>query len=295
MDAIYSDFYPTFLYVDKYRFPRNWTYAPTPVPYALFRYVISGTAVFGLGDTSYNVAPGDVFYIPQGSMLSCEALEEIVFISVRFVGSVQMQHEDLFRSLWHIPIQYSFADKPEMRQWFEAMYASALTRHTYKMLEVRGYLNLICAELARLSPENSNGDLTLIEDRKNMEALFDVESIQRRASKSAQLNDPRITIIVDYITTHPEENLTREQMCEMTQVSEATLRRLFKAQTGKTIYDFVKDTKMTNAARRLLVTNEQISQIGYDLGYKVPSYFAKSFHEVFGVSPQEYRKISHDI
>ena len=90
MNAIYSDYSPIFLYVDKYRFSKNWGYPGATVPYSLIRYVISGRAVFSLGDTSYDVGPDDVFYIPQGSVLSCAAKEEIAFISIRFVGSVQL-------------------------------------------------------------------------------------------------------------------------------------------------------------------------------------------------------------
>lgn len=83
-------------------------------------------------------------------------------------------------------------------------------------------------------------------------------------------------------------------MSEIANVSASTLRRLFKAKTGKTIYAYVKEVKMTNAARRLLITNEPISAIAYALGYETPSYFAKCFKEVYGMSPQEYRKASHD-
>lgn len=49
MNAIYSDYSPIFLYVDKYRFSKNWGYPGSAVPYSMIRYVISGTAVFSLG------------------------------------------------------------------------------------------------------------------------------------------------------------------------------------------------------------------------------------------------------
>lgn len=296
MEAIYSDYYPIFIYVDKYRFSKNWVYPSAPVPYSLVRYVVSGTATFSLGDTHYEVGPGDVFYIPQGSILSCAAKEEIVFISIRFIGSIQLASTDMLQMLWKVPIQHNFADTPDMFSYFERVYASALTRSTFKMLEIRGYLNLICAQLARVSKENFNRDSTLEEDRRNTEAHFDVQSIRHRAEKSARTNkDPRITIIVDTIITHPEKNFTSKELCELAGFSESTLRRLFKEQTGKTLYDFIKDTKMTNAARKLLVTNEPISSIAYELGYEAPSYFAKCFKEVFGISPLEYRRTSHEM
>lgn len=294
MDAIYYNYYPTFLYVDKYRFSSKWIYPSSNVPYALFRYIVSGTAIFRLNDKEYHVSPDEVFYIPQGSTLSCEAKEELVFISVRFVGSVQVQDADMLKTLWGIPLQHSFKNEPQVKEWFERMYTSAVTRNNFKMLEVRGYLNLICAALAKVSPKNLNDDLTLDEDRESMEAMFDAKSIQLRANKSAQKNDPRITAVLDYITAHPNKNFKSDQLCNMVNVSECTLRRLFKQHTGKTIYDFIKENKMTNAARRLLVTNDPISTIAYDLEYETPSYFGKCFCEVFGVSPQSYRKASHE-
>ena len=296
MEAIYSDFYPRFIYVDKYRFSSNWVYPTSVAPYGLIRYIVSGTATFVLNGINYDVGPDDVFYIPQDSIFSCAAKEEIVFISIRFVGSIQSQGTDLFRELWKIPILHSYSGCPEMKRWFEAVYVSAVSRHNFKMLEIRGYLNLIFSLLARTDESNFSHDSSLEEDRKLMEALFDVKSIQRRASKSAQQkNDPRITAVEDYIITHPTENLSHAKMCEIADVSESTLRRLFKAKTGKTIYEFVKEVKMTNAARRLLVTNEPITAISYALGYETPSYFTKCFREVFGMSPQEYRKTSHEV
>lgn len=296
MEAIYSDFYPRFIYVDKYRFSGNWVFPTSIAPYGLIRYIISGSAIFTLNGVNYEVKSDDVFYIPQESIFSCMAKEEIVFISIRFVGSIQSKGTDLFRELWEIPIIYSFSESMEMKLCFESIYESAISRKNFKMLEIRGRLNLIFSLLARCNNRNLYNDCSLEEDRKRMEALFDVESIQHRAFKSAkQNNDPRVTALEDYIITHPTEKLSRAKMCEIADVSESTLRRLFKAKTGKTIYEYVREVKMTNVARRLLITNEPIAVIAYALGYETLSYFSKSFREIFGVTPQEYRRTSHEI
>lgn len=296
MEAVYSDYYPRFLYVDRYRFSHTWVYPLSTAPYGLLRYIVSGRAIFHLNGIDYELKPDDVFYIPQGSTFSCAAKEELIFISIRFVGSIQSEGIDMMRELWHIPIQHSFANCPDMRTWFEAVYTSALSQHNFKMLEIRGYLNLIFAFLARVVEDNFSKDLSLEEDRKNMEALFDVKSIQKRIPKSLEpKNDPRISAVLDYIIMHQTENLSYEKLCEIADVSESTLRRLFKAKTGKTISEFIRDIKMKNAARRLLVTNEPITAISYALGYETPSYFGKCFREVFGMSPLEYRKTSHEV
>jgi len=293
MDTIYSNYAPTFLYVDKYQFSDKWAYKESRVPYSMFRYICSGSAEFTVNSVSYNVSQDDVFYIPQGSMLQCTAHENIVFISVRFVGSMQLSDEDMLEQLWNITQHYNFKDFPEMKNWFEKMYRSAVSKATYKRLETRGYLNLICAELARRSGKNEENGETLAKDRTT-ESMFDLKYLRNRAKASHQNIDPRVQILVDYITVHPEENLTREKMCAMTGVSESTLRRLFKTLMGKSIYEFVNDTKMVYAAHLLATTLEPISEIGYQLGYESPSYFTKKFRENYGISPQAYRKLSKE-
>ena len=242
----------------------------------------------------YTVHHGDVFYIPQGSQLNCAALEEIVFISVRFIGSIQIQDEDMPKKLWSIGPQYHLPDEPEIAQWFERMYQSAISKTTYKRLETRGYLNLIVAKLAQYSANEMEREESLQADRELMESMSDMKYIRRRAVASQNKMNPRIQALVDYITLHPEENLSREAMCKMCDVSESTLRRLFKAQMGKSIYEFTKDTKVLYASHLLMTTSIPISEIGYQVGYESPSYFTKTFREVFGVSPQEYRKSSRE-
>lgn len=294
MDAVYSNYYPTFLYVDKYRFSDKWIYQEDNLPYSMFRYICSGTARFEVDGAAYEVGPGDVFYIPQGCSLVCAAHEEVAFISVRFLGSIQVPDTDMLRRLWNIGQLYNFSDQPEMQEWFEKMYQSALSRVTYKRLEIRGYLNLICAAIAKRTSKTEETEEALQQDRSLMEAMFDMKSIRRRAMSSHKNTDPRIRILVDYLTLYPEKNITQREMSDMCGVSETTLRRLFKEQTGKTIHRFVQDTKMIYAANLLVTTNDAISEIGYQLGYESPSHFTKSFRENYGISPQDYRRMSRE-
>lgn len=294
MDPIYSNYSPTFLYVDKYRFPKEWISQAGQVPYCMLRYICSGSARFVIDGKIYIVRAGDIFYIPQGCHLYCSALEEIVFISVRFIGSIQLQDDDMLRRLWNIGPQYSFADQDQMEKWFEQIYQSAISRATYKRLEIRGYLNLICAVLAKRSANEEEQDETVRTDREMMESMRDMTYVRKRALASHNKTDPRIQALVDYITLHPEKNLTREEMCGMCDVSESTLRRLFKTHMGKSIYEFIKETKVIYAAHLLMASTIPISEIGYRLGYESPSYFTKTFREVIGVSPQEYRKSSRE-
>ena len=260
----------------------------------MVRYICSGSAHFVVDGHEYTVHSGDVFYIPQGSQLYCAALEEVVFISIRFIGSIQIQDDDMLKRLWNVDRQYNFNNQAEMGEWFEKTYQCAISRAKYKRLETRGYLNLICAALAKRSANEEEQEEAVQADREMMESMHDMKYIRKRALASHPKSDPRIQALVDYITLHPDSNLTREEMCKMCDVSESTLRRLFKTYMGKSIYEFTKETKILYASHLLMTTNVPISEIGYKVGYETPSYFTKTFREVFGISPQEYRKSSRE-
>lgn len=292
MNAVFNNFHLNFLYVEKYKFSDKWVYPPDIIPYEIYRYILSGSAHFILNEKEYHVEKDDVFYIPQGSELSCQALEPLIFISIRFVGSVQAEKNSILDTFWNIPYVQPFGYDIRMREAFECLYAAAISNHDYKILEIRGYLYLITARLI----ESASGAVdTMPQIQTHDIQTKDLERIRQRSYKSVVGGDPRITIIVDYLLSHPEENLSIEDMCSMIQVSESTLRRLFKERTGKTVCRFVRDNKMLNAARRLIVSDARISSIAYDLGYESPCYFGKCFREVFGVSPQQYRKNSWQV
>ena len=61
------------------------------------------------------------------------------------------------------------------------------------------------------------------------------------------------------------------------------------------IFEPMRSRAMMNAARRLLKSDERISDISYSVGYETPNYFARCFKETFGISPQEYRKRSRSL
>ena len=115
MKPIYSNYSPTFLYVDKYRFPQEWVNDAHQIPYSMVRYICSGKAKFVVDGRAFTVEQDDVFYIPQGSHLHCSGIEEVVFISVRFIGSIQLQDDDMLKSLWNIRQKYNFAHEPQVR------------------------------------------------------------------------------------------------------------------------------------------------------------------------------------
>jgi YesN/AraC family two-component response regulator len=54
--------------------------------------------------------------------------------------------------------------------------------------------------------------------------------------------------------------------------------------------EYLKQKRLTIAARMLKENNVRVNEICYAVGFKYPSYFTKCFKEVYGLLPADYRK-----
>ena len=64
-----------------------------------------------------------------------------------------------------------------------------------------------------------------------------------------------------------------------------------KGITGQTPNEFITNIRLKKSLKLLIEKPElSITDIGYDLGFTSPSYFAKCFKEVFGLTPAKYKK-----
>jgi len=68
-------------------------------------------------------------------------------------------------------------------------------------------------------------------------------------------------------------------------------RRLFKAYLGIGIRTYIRNKRLAVAAERLQVTDAPVKAIAADVGYQSTRDFARSFKELFRLSPMEFRRI----
>ena len=287
--SLYSSMRFNFLFADRYVFRRGWSYPNSYVPYCMLRYILKGKAEFIVNGKRYLVEENQVCYIPEGCRLECHALEdEFSFISIRFTTTVQLDGSDFLSEYFRIPLVTPQGDT-EVLEYFQQVYLNATTQNTSKLFRIRGNLELILAWLVEHTP------YALMEESNQPEADLSVEGLRHRETRSNAIRrDPRIQVVVDYLVAHPSEPFDTEFLARMADMSPSSLRRLFKEHTGKSPGVFVRDLRMTTAARRLLVTDERISAIAYDLGFDDANYFARIFKSTFGVSPQKYRAASRE-
>ena len=66
--------------------------------------------------------------------------------------------------------------------------------------------------------------------------------------------------------------------------------RYFKKRTGKTFIQYVKEIRISIAAKKLAESDKPIAQICYESGYNNLANFNLYFKNIMEMTPSEYRK-----
>lgn len=106
------------------------------------------------------------------------------------------------------------------------------------------------------------------------------------------ITDPVINKALEYILYHIEEELTLEDVAKYCHFSKYYFGRLFKKQTGESVYAYIRRVRLEQSAFRLKSERERrITEIGADYGYSASNY-SSAFKKHYCISPADFRKES---
>jgi signal transduction histidine kinase/ligand-binding sensor domain-containing protein/DNA-binding response OmpR family regulator len=94
------------------------------------------------------------------------------------------------------------------------------------------------------------------------------------------------TLVLDNIS---EQNLNGDTLAAMLNSSRSSLHRKLKSVLGISTGDFIRNVRLSKAAKLLIDSEKTISEICFDVGFNSPSYFTTSFTTQYGVTPKQYR------
>lgn len=273
----------TFLYIEFYSMGKTWVYPESYIPYNIFRYIVKGKAEFCIDGEEIIVKENQIVYIPQGCRMPCRALSEsFEFYSLRFTTSVFYEGEDVLKEYYGIP---RIIENEGEDYYFKEICKWVKKDSWVKKCFVRGYLDLLIGTLSmRVNKFDKNtGKVT----EKNENPVLKI------AKRKEQI-DSRVQLVADYVVLHPREKYTPQKMAEMVELSKQRFSSLFKANMGKSPMEYVREIRLTTAARALLVSNKNINDIAYECGYEDANYFIREFKSAFGFTPNQYRKIARE-
>ncbi len=104
-----------------------------------------------------------------------------------------------------------------------------------------------------------------------------------------------------YIYKYIDSPISLDELAKLNSVSKYHFHRIFKEETGKTLFETITSIRLQKAANMLIVNKHStISQIIAKCGFSSHSSFIKAFKKRFSFTPKEwrngsYKKYSEDI
>ena len=96
----------------------------------------------------------------------------------------------------------------------------------------------------------------------------------------------RVMRVLDANMGNPE--LTIEQLAGEVGISRVHLHRKLKELTNQTTSDFIRNARLSKAARLLSSGRQSISEVAALVGFENQANFATAFKKLYGVTPREY-------
>ena len=134
--------------------------------------------------------------------------------------------------------------------------------------------------------------IKFMEDREKKESKDRIERVVKSTEEKQvdqKISDDPIEKVKIYISEHLSEKIYVEDLAAICFMNEQYFMRVFKKKTGKSVTEYITDSRMKLAAELLRDTDKTISFIGTAIGSSDDAYFSRTFKKYSGMSPSEYR------
>lgn len=110
-----------------------------------------------------------------------------------------------------------------------------------------------------------------------------------------QANFSEIQKIIDHIEINFDREVTAHEIESISHYSYRNFQRIFFKLFNETISGFQKRLRLENAYKKLIYTEDSLSEIAWQVGYFNIQSFSKAFKKQYSIAPAEARKQKQDI
>ena len=242
--------------------------------------VLEGSLVFAAGQERYILKQGDGFYLNAGILHRCWddhascRLMSMVFHprlvggsldSVIYQNYVQPLLDD--RALECIRLSPEVPWQAEMMAQMTDCWQACVQEPMGFEIKARNLLSEMILALHHYAP-----------------------AAKKMPSAKALRDAERIKTMLQFIHDNCGEEIRLEQIAASAAVSESECIRCFRAAIGATPVQYLRHYRVRKAAQLLSGTEEKISSICGLCGFQDISFITKTFREIMGCAPAEYRR-----
>lgn len=256
--------------------------------YCELMFILSGTGNNVIDGFSYPLIPGDLFIILPGSIHSFQNTAPLKFLNLMFSFSILTRREQTllrnipgFTELFQVRgnelrISKLFIPHPysnRLHGILEKIHADCQKHEAGAVLRSKAYLLLLLEEICRVYTSLEKEGIHSQTD------TFQVTTLNR---------------ILHFINRNYLRKITMKEIARESNISPTYLGEFFRKHMGVNPVKYIIRLRLEHA--RLLLEGtapHTITEIALQSGFENVCYFAKSFRNVIGVSPSEYRRSKH--
>jgi two-component system response regulator YesN len=120
------------------------------------------------------------------------------------------------------------------------------------------------------------------------DALLHLSSMLRDAKRHSCRKE--VLQLIAILHERMEDKMTLDMLATSVNLNESYLCRIFKQDTGKSIFQYINELKIGRAVELLKQRDARVKEVALSVGIEDPFYFNRLFKKTVGVSPSEYRK-----
>ncbi len=229
----------------------------------LLIYCIEGRGSLTVGERHGYLKAGQLLILPRGlaHAYAADDADPWTIYWVHFDGTIAL---DFFNNL-SIDQDYPVLEvghNAKLIADFETLLQVRQSGYQLKhFLHAANQLRQVLSYLALLRSSNQN------------QAGFDLERIH------------------SYMQAHIHQPLELETLAQQLNLSKYHFAKRYKELTGTSAINHFINLKIERACQLLDISNQNINEISYALGYDDAYYFSRIFKKVMGLSPTQYRKM----
>lgn len=223
--------------------------------------LISGKISFNSDGEVVRLVPPEALCLPpdtvHGFCFSSDTEGWVISLPVQHYPDLFSDEAELARAL---ATPRALTPPEGMTEAVLALYRVWQGKSRFRRTELRCRLGLILTTLAQADPDTAT-----------------------------RQTDPRVARFQTLVTRHAADHWPIRRYAQALGLSERSLGRLCKAQTGLSPQAVSEAHLMREASRLLAYTQMSAQSVAHALGFEDPSYFSRRFRAFAGMSPRAYR------
>lgn len=246
------------------RYSGDWPSIPHSHSYTELFYIVDGAGQFQINDRLFPVRAHQLVVVNPNVIHTEVSLEShpLEYIVLGIVG-LEFTISDTSEGSFCV---YTFDGNNDVLPCMRKILTEMQNRESNFQILCQAYMDIIVVQLMR------NASVSAVPIHSRLPANRQCATVKR------------------YIDHHYKENLTLDELAEKVSISKYHMAHAFKREYGVSPINYIIDCRIQEGKRLLAETDLAPSQIASILGFSSSSYFCKTFSNIEGTSPTEYRK-----